>query len=39
MPRCVGKIERGPLQYTSLWKAAQGITAQAGEVRHGRRPS
>jgi 5-methyltetrahydropteroyltriglutamate--homocysteine methyltransferase len=26
MPRCVGKIERGPLQYTSLWKVAQGMT-------------
>ena len=28
MPRCVGKIERGPLQYTSLWKVAQGMTAK-----------
>jgi 5-methyltetrahydropteroyltriglutamate--homocysteine methyltransferase len=28
MPRCVGKIERGPLQYTSLWKVAQGMTAR-----------
>jgi 5-methyltetrahydropteroyltriglutamate--homocysteine methyltransferase len=28
MPRCVGKIERGPLQYTSLWKMAQGLTAR-----------
>lgn len=26
MPRCVGKIERGPLQYTHLWKLAQGMT-------------
>ena len=26
MPRCVGKIERGPLQYTALWKLAQGLT-------------
>jgi 5-methyltetrahydropteroyltriglutamate--homocysteine methyltransferase len=26
MPRCVGKIERGPLQYPSLWKVAQGMT-------------
>jgi 5-methyltetrahydropteroyltriglutamate--homocysteine methyltransferase len=28
MPRCVGKIERGPLQYTSLWKLAQGLTVR-----------
>lgn len=28
MPRCVDKIERGPLQYTSLWKVAQGMTAK-----------
>jgi len=28
MPRCVGKIERGPLQYTYLWKLAQGLTAR-----------
>jgi len=28
MPRCVGKIERGPLQYTSLWKMAQGMTTR-----------
>jgi 5-methyltetrahydropteroyltriglutamate--homocysteine methyltransferase len=26
MPRCVGRIERGPLQYPSLWKVAQGMT-------------
>jgi 5-methyltetrahydropteroyltriglutamate--homocysteine methyltransferase len=26
MPRSVGKIERGPLQYTSLWRVAQGMT-------------
>lgn len=26
MPRCVGRIERGPLQYTYLWKLAQGLT-------------
>ena len=26
MPRSVGKIERGPLQYASLWKVAQGMT-------------
>jgi 5-methyltetrahydropteroyltriglutamate--homocysteine methyltransferase len=26
MPRSVAKIERGPLQYTSLWKVAQGMT-------------
>ena len=28
MPRCVGKIGRGPLQYTVLWKLAQGMTAR-----------
>ena len=28
MPRCVGKIERGPLHYTYLWKVAQGLTAR-----------
>jgi 5-methyltetrahydropteroyltriglutamate--homocysteine methyltransferase len=28
MPRSVGKIERGPLQYTSLWKVAQGMTTR-----------
>jgi 5-methyltetrahydropteroyltriglutamate--homocysteine methyltransferase len=28
MPRCVGKIARGPLQYTYLWKLAQGMTAR-----------
>jgi 5-methyltetrahydropteroyltriglutamate--homocysteine methyltransferase len=28
MPRCVGKIERGPLQYSSLWKVAQGMTVR-----------
>ncbi len=28
MPRCVGKIERGPLHYTTLWKVAQGMTAR-----------
>ena len=26
MPRCVGKIERGALQYTDLWRTAQGLT-------------
>ena len=26
MPRCGGKIERGPLHYTYLWKVAQGMT-------------
>jgi 5-methyltetrahydropteroyltriglutamate--homocysteine methyltransferase len=26
MPRCVGKIERGPLHYAYLWKVAQGQT-------------
>ena len=34
MPRCVDKIERGPLQYASLWKVAQGMTVAAGEIRH-----
>jgi 5-methyltetrahydropteroyltriglutamate--homocysteine methyltransferase len=28
MPRCVDKIERGPLQYASLWKVAQGMTVR-----------
>jgi 5-methyltetrahydropteroyltriglutamate--homocysteine methyltransferase len=28
MPRCVDKIDRGPLQYTSLWKVAQGMTTR-----------
>jgi len=28
MPRCVGKIERGPLHYTYLWKLAQGMTSR-----------
>jgi 5-methyltetrahydropteroyltriglutamate--homocysteine methyltransferase len=28
MPRAVAKIERGPLQYTSLWKVAQGMTTK-----------
>ena len=28
MPRCVDKIERGPLQYTPLWKVAQGMTVR-----------
>jgi 5-methyltetrahydropteroyltriglutamate--homocysteine methyltransferase len=26
MPRCVDRIERGPLHYPSLWKIAQGMT-------------
>jgi 5-methyltetrahydropteroyltriglutamate--homocysteine methyltransferase len=28
MPRCVDRIERGPLQYTSVWKIAQGMTTR-----------
>lgn len=28
MPRCVDKIERGPLQYAALWKVAQGMTSR-----------
>jgi 5-methyltetrahydropteroyltriglutamate--homocysteine methyltransferase len=28
MPRCVGKIERGPLHYAYLWKVAQGQTGR-----------
>jgi 5-methyltetrahydropteroyltriglutamate--homocysteine methyltransferase len=28
LPRCVGKIERGPLQSTYLWKVAQGMSAR-----------
>jgi 5-methyltetrahydropteroyltriglutamate--homocysteine methyltransferase len=26
MPRCTSRIERGPLQYASMWKLAQGMT-------------
>jgi 5-methyltetrahydropteroyltriglutamate--homocysteine methyltransferase len=26
MPRCVGPVTRGPLQYATLWKLAQGLT-------------
>jgi 5-methyltetrahydropteroyltriglutamate--homocysteine methyltransferase len=26
MPRCVGKISRGPLHYAASWKLAQGLT-------------
>ena len=28
MPRCVGKISRGPLHYTATWKLAQGLTTR-----------
>jgi 5-methyltetrahydropteroyltriglutamate--homocysteine methyltransferase len=28
LPRAVGRIERGPLQYAFLWKVAQGMTAR-----------
>jgi 5-methyltetrahydropteroyltriglutamate--homocysteine methyltransferase len=28
MPRCIGRVERGPLHYTALWKAAQGLTTR-----------
>ena len=28
MPRCVAAIARGPLQYVSLWKVAQGMTTR-----------
>jgi 5-methyltetrahydropteroyltriglutamate--homocysteine methyltransferase len=28
LPRCVGRIERGPLDYTPLWKVAQGLTTR-----------
>jgi 5-methyltetrahydropteroyltriglutamate--homocysteine methyltransferase len=28
LPRCVGRIERGPLQYAFMWKLAQGLTAR-----------
>src|SRR5262245_18960314 len=33
MPRCVDRIERGPLQYTSLWKVAQGMTGRPVKFR------
>jgi 5-methyltetrahydropteroyltriglutamate--homocysteine methyltransferase len=28
MPRCVGPIGRGPLQYVHLWRLAQGLTSR-----------
>ena len=28
MPRCVGKISRGPLHYTATWKLTQGLTSR-----------
>jgi 5-methyltetrahydropteroyltriglutamate--homocysteine methyltransferase len=28
LPRCVGKVERGPLQYTELWRTAQQLTTR-----------
>jgi 5-methyltetrahydropteroyltriglutamate--homocysteine methyltransferase len=28
MPRCTGRIERGPLHYTQLWKVAQSLTSR-----------
>jgi 5-methyltetrahydropteroyltriglutamate--homocysteine methyltransferase len=28
MPRCVGKISRGPLHYAATWKLAQGLTSR-----------
>ena len=28
MPRCVGKISRGPLHYTATWKLTQGLTTR-----------
>jgi 5-methyltetrahydropteroyltriglutamate--homocysteine methyltransferase len=28
MPRCVGKISRGPLHYSATWKLAQGLTSR-----------
>ncbi len=28
MPRCVDKIERGPLQYADLWRVAQSMTSR-----------
>ena len=28
MPRCVGKISRGPLHYVATWKLAQGLTTR-----------
>ena len=28
MPRCVGKISRGPLHYVASWKLAQGLTTR-----------
>jgi len=28
MPRCVGEVGRGPLQYPDLWRVAQGMTTR-----------
>jgi 5-methyltetrahydropteroyltriglutamate--homocysteine methyltransferase len=28
MPRCVGKISRGPLHYTATWRLTQGLTSR-----------
>jgi len=28
LPRCVGPVGRGPLQYAALWKLAQGLTGR-----------
>ena len=34
MPKIVGPVGRGEMQYAEIWKAAQRLTQQAGEVRH-----
>ena len=34
MPKLVGPVGRGEMQYAEIWKAAQRLTDQAGEVRH-----
>ena len=35
MPRIVGPVGRGEMQYAEICKAAQRLTREAGEVRHG----
>ncbi len=35
MPRIVGPLGRGEMQYAEIWKAAQRLTTEAGEVRDG----
>ena len=34
MPKIVGPVSRGELQYAEIWKTAQRLTRKAGEIRH-----